>query len=81
MARKRHKRGGAAKSLHQRTIENLHNQMQRKAIQDWMREQRGRYHCLVFGSPAKPKLQAKENFLTNHMLKRYEVPAGEIFAA
>lgn len=74
MARKRHQRGGKAKGLHVRTIENLHHQMQRKAIMNWAREQRGRFHCLVFGAPAKPKLQKRENFLLTHMTARGEQP-------
>jgi len=58
--------------MQKQRIEELHHQMQRKAISHWMREQRGRFHCLVFSSPAKPKLQAKENFLVAHMGARDE---------
>lgn len=72
MSRKRYQRGGKAKGLHARKIEDLHYQMQRKAVMHWMREQKGRFNCLVFGSPAKPKLQAKENFLVAHMSIRGE---------
>lgn len=72
MSRKRHTRGGKAKGLHARKIEDLHFQMQLKDVQQWRRSQRGRFHCLVFGSPAKPKLQAKENFLVSHMSIRGE---------
>lgn len=46
--------------------------MGKKSVQQWMRVQRGRYECKVFGSPAKPKLQAKENFLLSHMSLRGE---------
>lgn len=72
MARKRHQRGGKAKSLHARNIESLHYQMQVKEIQQWKRSQKGRFSCLVFSSPAKPKLQAKENFLVGHLSTRGE---------
>lgn len=72
MARKRFKRGGMAKGLHARSIENLHYQLQAKEIQQWKRAQKGRSSCLVFSSPPKPKLQAKENFLVGHMSRRGE---------
>jgi hypothetical protein len=73
MARKRFKRGGSTtKGLHARNIESLHYQMQVKDIQQWKREQKGRYPCRVFSSPEKPKLQEKENFLVGHMTARGE---------
>lgn len=72
MARKRFKRGGKNKSVHQRKIEVLHLHMQMKDLQQWSRQQRGRFDCRVFSSPAKPKLQAKENFLVGHMSLRGE---------
>jgi hypothetical protein len=55
-----------------RRIEDLHNRIQLKEMQQWRRQQAGRFHCIVFGSPAKPKLQAKENFLVSHMSLRGE---------
>ena len=55
-----------------RRVEDLHNQIQLKDMQQWRRQQSGRFHCLVFGPPAKPKLQAKENFLVSHMSLRGE---------
>ena len=72
MSRKRHQRGGKIKSVYTRSVASLHSQIEHKSIQHWLREQRGRYHCLVFGSPAKPKLQDKENFLVSHLSLRGE---------
>jgi hypothetical protein len=72
MARKRHTRGGKAKGLHARKIEDLHFQMDVKDLQQWKRKLAGRADARVYRSPAKPKLQAKENFLVSHMSLRGE---------
>ena len=53
-------------------IETLHRQLSEKDMRSWMREMQGRFNCRVFMSPAKPKLQSKENFLLNHMQQRAE---------
>jgi hypothetical protein len=55
-----------------RKIEDLHFQIEKKDMQQWQRILARRADARVYRSPAKPKLQAKENFLVSHMSLRGE---------
>tara|TARA_A100001391_G_C5064852_1_gene276919 strand:+ start:1165 stop:1473 length:309 start_codon:yes stop_codon:yes gene_type:complete len=67
--RTRNKRGSRRDSKMRRTVASLHSEIETKGVQAFVRQKRGRYHCMYFDPPAK---EMPLNFLEKHLESRGE---------